>query len=99
MRFLVSLANPANSRTGSNNRVLDLVHPSLYPFHYGHSFLRDGTIAEAPKPDIKSYGETWSKAYQWLPTDFSVAEDGKVSIEGYMCISLFCLSPLSLVNS
>ncbi|KDE04618.1 hypothetical protein MVLG_04997 [Microbotryum lychnidis-dioicae p1A1 Lamole] len=71
---------------GSKKQVLDLVHPSLYPLVYKQSVVRkslDGemqpgttaasavTLAEAPAPKPSS-------------TDFTLDENGGVSIDGYI---------------
>ncbi|BGO97415.1 hypothetical protein NBRC10513v2_004765 [Rhodotorula toruloides] len=71
---------------GSNEQVLDLVHPSLFPLVYGKSLVLDADgpstrIAEAPNTD------GWprsSKKYAWLPSDFDVDCDGKVTISSYI---------------
>ncbi|QRV77269.1 hypothetical protein RhiJN_05284 [Ceratobasidium sp. AG-Ba] len=71
----------------SNNMVLDLVHPSLYPIVYGRTLAYpEGTAIREPSklqhispPVIPSGQETYhlSQKFQWLPTDFVVSEDGK----------------------
>ncbi|KAG8731665.1 hypothetical protein FRC11_002997 [Ceratobasidium sp. 423] len=77
----------------SNNQVLDLVHPSLYPLVYGRTLSypedsdgRDPTSLAArlePPPSMPDgYSPTAtdyfvSKRFQWLPTDFKVSQDGK----------------------
>ncbi|KAG0359762.1 hypothetical protein BG005_000218 [Podila minutissima] len=82
---------------GSNKQVLDLVHPSLFPFIAGRtlvvqdqpaipplSFIGQGeTMDMAPmKGGIdKSY---YSKKYQWLPTDFTLSANGDVEFESYI---------------
>ncbi|KAI9023242.1 hypothetical protein DFJ74DRAFT_699223 [Hyaloraphidium curvatum] len=57
---------------GSDGQVLDLVHPSLFCLVYG--------IVQPPGDELVGA----SKAYQWLPTEFDVAEDGKVSALSYV---------------
>ncbi|KAL1745925.1 hypothetical protein HDZ31DRAFT_81609 [Schizophyllum fasciatum] len=69
---------------GSNNQVLDLVHPSLYPIVYGKTQIKqpDGTLATAQPPEsgagISSHFV--SSKFQWLPSDFAVHDDGRVSL-------------------
>lgn len=79
---------------GSNEQVLDLVHPSLYPLCYNRSLVlkrnEDGQLGSqlttvspptATDPDQKFM----SSKYQWLPTDFEVSEDGAIEIKsGYI---------------
>ncbi|KAK4046574.1 hypothetical protein OIV83_005944 [Microbotryomycetes sp. JL201] len=75
---------------GSNNQVLDLVHPSLFPLMYGKTpiFKRDEfgnatkemTTAPAPRNAMHST----STKFQWLPTDFEIAADGSVTIKSYI---------------
>lgn len=69
---------------GSENLVLDLVHPSLYPLVYGQSkILLDGVVTRddclrragegetVPVPQEPQQKNIWSTKYQWLPTEFS----------------------------
>jgi len=65
----------------SDNQVLDLVHPSLYPLVYNRTFVKDphtGKCEVSKPPDHLSY--TISQKFQWLPSDFAVAEDGTVTL-------------------
>uniref|UniRef100_D8QLY9 Uncharacterized protein n=1 Tax=Schizophyllum commune (strain H4-8 / FGSC 9210) TaxID=578458 RepID=D8QLY9_SCHCM len=76
---------------GSNEQVLDLVHPSLYPLVYGKTLGRhpDGSIAPFEPPDpildkgphdaevLEGYA---SSRFQWLPSDFEVRADGSVKL-------------------
>ncbi|CAE6440372.1 unnamed protein product [Rhizoctonia solani] len=77
----------------SNNQVLNLVHPSLYPLVYGRtlSYPEDSDnrhptslAARLKPPPAESNGYFSagidyfvSERFQWLPTDFKVSEDGK----------------------
>ncbi|KAJ7902866.1 hypothetical protein B0H14DRAFT_2667905 [Mycena olivaceomarginata] len=70
---------------GSNNQVLDLVHPSLYCVVYGrtHAYLPgEPRIAanflpvHAPEP----VSEFTSKDFSWLPSDFTVDNDGSFKL-------------------
>ncbi|CAH6722764.1 hypothetical protein CLIB1444_11S00606 [[Candida] jaroonii] len=75
---------------GSNNQVLDLVHPSLYPYQYGKTPTRtDNGIELVPysdeiknvKPGVSQYFV--SKKYQWLPS-LLVLDGDKYSIKSYI---------------
>ncbi|GAA6023984.1 hypothetical protein JCM10207_006843 [Rhodosporidiobolus poonsookiae] len=79
----------ADWHPGSNQQVLDLVHPSLYPLRYGITPVRalddEGKVTdrvEAPEP--RNAIHSASKKYQWLPSDFDVDVEGKVSISSYI---------------
>ena len=80
---------------GSNGQVLDLVHPSLYPVVYKRTLVRNketaGPVAlEAPlAKDVcpltfalypNGIERFFSKRFQWLPSDFTVSDTGKVSL-------------------
>ncbi|KAM0791914.1 hypothetical protein ACM66B_004168 [Microbotryomycetes sp. NB124-2] len=75
---------------GSDDQVLDLVHPSLFPLMYGKTpiFKKDEsgnvtkemTTAPAPRNAMHST----STKFQWLPTDFEVSDDGNVAIKSYI---------------
>ncbi|KAJ2771901.1 hypothetical protein IWQ56_001602, partial [Coemansia nantahalensis] len=104
----------------SNNQVLNLVHPSLFPLVYDVTPLMPtpipspaaaiglDTFGEAPgslakwSEALNKANETWdssspvpaynppsdgkytSRRFCWLPTEFSVADDGSVAIESYI---------------
>ncbi|AOA62566.1 Hypothetical protein PP7435_CHR2-1173 [Komagataella phaffii CBS 7435] len=70
-------------RPGSDNQVLDLVHPSLYPLQYGKTKVMTGNLFEVSKmivpKDIPTYtnclGKDYlSEIYQWLPSIFHVSK-------------------------
>ncbi|EPT06268.1 hypothetical protein FOMPIDRAFT_1110227 [Fomitopsis schrenkii] len=63
----------------SDGKVLDLVHPSLYPVVYGRTESTSGEILE-PREDGLIDPQFTSERFQWLPSDFRVAEDGSVSL-------------------
>ncbi|GAA5999675.1 DUF4246 domain-containing protein [Rhodotorula paludigena] len=74
---------------GSDDQVLDLVHPSLFPLRYGVTPVRqldaDGKISSnATPPEPRNALHSTSKKYQWLPSDFDVDEQGKVTISSYI---------------
>ncbi|KAF9905404.1 hypothetical protein EC991_001699 [Linnemannia zychae] len=85
---------------GSDNLVLDLVHPSLFPFVAGRTrvteqeaippleFITAGKILDTapipPTSTIKEDSNFYSKNHQWLPTDFDVSSEGKVKARSYI---------------
>lgn len=69
---------------GSETRVRDLVHPSLYPFVEGRSASTepDGNRRD---PQRDRFGRPFERSkFQWLPTPFTVQTDGTVSIDAYI---------------
>ncbi|KAH9914475.1 uncharacterized protein B0H18DRAFT_1097137 [Fomitopsis serialis] len=64
---------------GSDGKVLDLVHPSLYPVVYGHTTAHGAQEPLQPRATdiIPMYR---SERFQWLPSDFRVEEDGSVCL-------------------
>lgn len=69
---------------GSDGLVLDLVHPSLYTIVYGRTICKGPGSATATvlmTPELGAgESEFSSKKFQWLPSDFSVDHDGKVTL-------------------
>ncbi|KAH9914456.1 uncharacterized protein B0H18DRAFT_125990 [Fomitopsis serialis] len=64
---------------GSDEKVLDLVHPSLYPVIYGRTVSNASGIPLVPRPSsVKKM--FISERFQWLPSDFDVADDGTVTL-------------------
>jgi hypothetical protein len=83
---------------GSDGKVLDLVHPSLFSLMYGTSrFLRDDKVAlescsaycalgetvPAQNDDVQE-GHGYSLKHQWLPCDVSVDAAGDATIMSYI---------------
>ena len=69
---------------GSNGFVLNLVHPALYPIVYGRTVGKlpgsdSATILVPPEIEGADPGFV-SKRFQFLPSDFSVDDDGKVTL-------------------
>ncbi|KAF9014469.1 hypothetical protein BDZ89DRAFT_1076594 [Hymenopellis radicata] len=65
---------------GSNNQVLDLVHPSLYPITYGKSFQKSehgGFDFLAPPGGPAGFVST---AFAWLPSDFLIDDNGTATL-------------------
>ncbi|KAF8947005.1 hypothetical protein BGZ47_010667 [Haplosporangium gracile] len=83
---------------GSDEKVLALVHPSLFPFVAGQTrvtdkeaippldFITTGKILNvAPVPKSSKADSTfYSKTHQWLPTDFDITPEGKVKARLYI---------------
>ncbi|ANZ75079.1 BA75_02687T0 [Komagataella pastoris] len=81
---------------GSDNQVLDLVHPSLYPLQYGKTLVVTEKGYEVSKMIVTKeipkythyYGKDFlSENYQWLPSIFHVSkENGEydVNIQSYI---------------
>ncbi|KAK7028342.1 hypothetical protein R3P38DRAFT_3189817 [Favolaschia claudopus] len=71
---------------GSNNQVLDLFHPSLYCIVYDRThayFPRKHRVAEnfVPVPSPVSNSPTYtSDKFCWLPSDFTVNDEGSVKL-------------------
>ena len=69
---------------GSNGLIHNLVDPSLYPIVYGR------TVGKVPGPDTAAILEPpkiedaspkyVSRRFQWIPSDFSVDNNGKVTL-------------------
>ncbi|KZT68186.1 hypothetical protein DAEQUDRAFT_728235 [Daedalea quercina L-15889] len=68
---------------GSDGKVLDLVHSSLYPIVYGRTISTSGELVQPRDDDAFDGGiepTFTSERFQWLPSDFDVADDGTVSL-------------------
>ncbi|EFY87261.1 hypothetical protein MAC_06709 [Metarhizium acridum CQMa 102] len=66
----------------SDGKVLDLVHPSLFPLLYGRSRIMrqlEATIDWRGAPI-----EVVSPRFQWLPCDVVIDENGRATIESYI---------------
>jgi len=89
-------AGPVDWHPGSNEQVRDLIHPSLFPLMWGLTPLWPEPAYGRPWPEAlagagavpsvpPTAGDSFtSTSFQWLPADFSVAEDGAVSIDSYI---------------
>ena len=69
---------------GSDGLVLDLVHPALYPIVYGRTVGRlpgSETTTILVCPELEGTDPRFvSGRFQFLPSDFSVDNDGKVTL-------------------
>lgn len=70
---------------GSETRVRDLVHPSLYPYVEGHSLSAAAADGTSRDPQWDRFGRPYERSkFQWLPTPFTVRPDGSVSVDAYI---------------
>ncbi|KAH9926109.1 uncharacterized protein B0H18DRAFT_1006567 [Fomitopsis serialis] len=65
---------------GSDERILDLVHPSLYPVVYGRTVSNASGTPLTPRTSSIVHKMFVSEHFQWLPSDFDVAYDGTVTL-------------------
>ena len=70
---------------GSNGFVLNLVHPSLYPIVYGRTMGKvsgsDIATVLGPPTELENVDPMFvSQRFQWLPSDFSVDDRGRVTL-------------------
>ena len=70
---------------GSSGFVLNLVHPSLYPIVFGRTMGKvsgsdAATVLWPPAPEPGADPKFASRHSQWLPSDFFVDGDGKVTL-------------------
>eukprot|EP00501_MAST-03F_sp_TOSAG23-6_P002410 GSMAST32.ASY1.ANO1.2519.1 assembled CDS len=73
----------------SNNIVVDIVHPALYCYvkNETQTNAKSQSLPQS-KTDERQY-DSWGRPYetsryQWLPTEFFIIDDGRVSIDGYI---------------
>ncbi|KAK4508643.1 hypothetical protein PRZ48_002382 [Zasmidium cellare] len=85
---------------GSDGKVLDLVHPSLFPLLYGRSRILpsgevplekcawstgEGIVFPKPKrPEDVTSYDVYSENFQWLPCQAFLDSEGKVKITSYI---------------
>ncbi|KDQ59187.1 hypothetical protein JAAARDRAFT_33915 [Jaapia argillacea MUCL 33604] len=79
---------------GTNDQVLNLVHPSLFCFRIGKSLVKkyDGTLYVPTEEEylvrLSDFDDadsfSVSTQHQWLPTDFDVSSTGAVTSLGYI---------------
>eukprot|EP00040_Diaphanoeca_grandis_P034343 m.212678 g.212678 ORF g.212678 m.212678 type:complete len:611 (-) comp33132_c3_seq3:332-2164(-) len=82
---------PTDWHPFSDDMVLDLVHPSLFPYIQGQSQLTSQPTEEQEKDQEKEQEKgagvvpkTTLSPYQWLPCDAVVDEDGRVALTSYI---------------
>ena len=69
---------------GSNEKVLDIVHPSMYPYIKDVSVVKD-----FEKDESELTIDYWNRPYedsifQMLPSEFKIDESGKCTIKSYI---------------
>jgi hypothetical protein len=78
---------PKDFHPFSNNRVRDLIHPSMYPYIKGVSKIKvenlDITNLASQKTDYWNRPYEDSK-YQWLPSEFKIDSQGNCKIDSYI---------------
>ncbi|KAL0950704.1 hypothetical protein HGRIS_007481 [Hohenbuehelia grisea] len=88
---LLASYEPKDFHPGSNGKVLDLIHPSLYPFVAGWTEVTDESRMPDPPNNIfrsrlsgiRDYD--FESRYGWLPSTFRMSEDGQnVHIQSYI---------------
>lgn len=64
---------------GSDNQVLDLVHPSMYCLRYQKSLAKnqDGSVTQHKRSISIGQSMYYSNTSSWIPTDFLISENGK----------------------
>ena len=70
---------------GSNGLVFNLVHPSLYTIVYGRTIGKGpdsetASMLSPPELEDDVSPKFVSQRFQWIPSDFSVGGDGKVTL-------------------
>lgn len=71
----------------SDDKVRDLVHPSLYPYIKGVSKIKnlDENIDKQESEGVDFWNRPYEYSkYQWLPTEFFINKNGKCKIDGYI---------------
>ncbi len=90
---IMCAAEPEDFHPGSGTVVRDLVHPSLYCFVSGVSNTSISPLSNySPglvEKQREKYTDFWGRIYedseyQWLPAEFTVDDQGKVSINSYI---------------
>jgi hypothetical protein len=66
---------PIDWHPGSDNKVRDLIHPSMYCYVRGTS-IHNNKFIDAPCPE--------NIRYQWLPSKFTIDHGGKVRVSSYV---------------
>lgn len=81
---------------GTNKKVVDLVHQSLFPVVYGHThILRDrligledclSSVGQGELLPVSNKGRTikYSRKFQWLPCDVELLENDQCRITSYI---------------
>ncbi|KAF8993778.1 hypothetical protein BDQ17DRAFT_1367889 [Cyathus striatus] len=90
--------NQKDWHPGSDEKVLDLVHPSLFPLVYGLSRILpqgrmnieeglqrcgEGVVVPVPIGETTIYAQTYSEKFQWLPCEVNIRSE-KARITSYI---------------
>ncbi|KAJ7284565.1 hypothetical protein C8J57DRAFT_1216984 [Mycena rebaudengoi] len=92
---LLAQGEPMDFHPGSNGKVQDLIHPSLYPLVLGETFVSDPSkfstlpthnlFTTGIQADSTQYPQMFSSRYSWIPSVFEVSEDGtNAHIQSYI---------------
>ena len=68
---------PVDYHPGSNNRVRDIIHPSLYPLILKKDISKDESLDFWNRPYESS-------KFQWLPSEFKIDNQGNCKIDSYI---------------
>lgn len=76
-QVLAELADkePVDWHPGSDNKVRDIIHPSMYCYVKGVSKHYDDTVAPECDESVR---------FQWLPSEFQINPDGTVKVSSYI---------------
>ncbi len=98
--FPLENVNNPDYHPGSKEQMVDLVHPSLYPYVAGLSkevlvegetwenFIGGGELVDRKLREEKKHSwneyKDTSDLYQWLPSEVSISKEGKAKFESYI---------------
>lgn len=97
-RLIADDAEDPDWHPHSDEKVQDLVHPSMYPLVYGQSRVFEDEVVGVEDAIDKWAGRgevivneeaqghvgMWSNTYQWLPSNVKFQEDGSVKFTSYI---------------
>merc|ERR1719433_1076939 len=84
---LTSAQNPPDFHPNSNNMVRDLVHPALYPFIKGKSWVHEthANHMENYSRNKDYFNRKYEDSvYQWMPSEVYVNADGQCKFKSYV---------------
>ncbi|UDD63118.1 hypothetical protein AFCA_010392 [Aspergillus flavus] len=82
VRKLEDILTEKDYHPGSGDRVVDLVHPSLFPVVFGRTRAISDSLINLSVASILSGKEYWE--FQWLPCDVDLLDDGSCAIVSYI---------------
>jgi hypothetical protein len=69
----------------SDNKVIDIVHPSLYPYIKNKAKITKVDITKVKKNATDYWNRKYEKSnYQWLPSEFNIDLQGNCKITSYI---------------